>query len=162
MRAPMLLLSLLLFVIPAFNARGQQAERESHKTVADQWEKNYNAGDYEAIFSAFSTAMQEALPLPEAQKFFAAVKGEYKNIVGRELIRYQGGVALYKTRCERGTFALSLTIDTNNKISGLYIKPYTEIEPPKMERTKTSLILPFNGELRLGKSQKLQGAKSGL
>jgi len=160
MRAPVLLLPLVflsIFPLPVFNTRvvlGQQTERESHKTVVDKFEKDYNASDYKAIFSTFSAAMQEALPLPETQKFFASVKGGYKNIVERELVRYQSGAAIYKTRCERGTFVLTLTIDTNNKISGLYIRPYTaiehpEIEPPKMERTKTRFILPFNGEWTL-------------
>jgi murein DD-endopeptidase MepM/ murein hydrolase activator NlpD len=149
MRAPTLLFFLLIFVVPVLNTLGQQAERESHKTVVDQLEKNYNADDCEAIFSAFSTAMQEALPLPEAKKFFAGVKGGYKNIVECEFIRYQNGAALYKTRCERGTFALTLSFDTNNKISGLYIRPYTDVDLPKMERTKTSLILPFNDEWTL-------------
>jgi murein DD-endopeptidase MepM/ murein hydrolase activator NlpD len=144
-----LFFALLIFVVPVFNTLGQPVEQESHKAVADQFVKDYNAGDYEAIFSVFAPGMKDALPLPEAQKFFTAVKSGYRNIVEREFIRYQGGAVIYRTRCERGTFALTLTVDANNKISGMYIKPYTEIDPPKMERTKTDLILPFHDEWAL-------------
>ncbi|MDR0328653.1 MAG: peptidoglycan DD-metalloendopeptidase family protein [Planctomycetaceae bacterium] len=140
---------LLLAVVPLGHTSAQQTEPESLKKVADQLQKDYNAGDNEAIFAAFAPAMQEALPMPETQQFFAAVKDGYKNIVERELVRYQNGTAIYKTQCEHGTFALTLTTDADNKISGLHILPYTEIDLPKMERTKSSLILPFHDEWSL-------------
>jgi len=142
------LFSLLTFVLLLLNTQGQQEEREPDKTVADQFVKNYNAGDYEAIFASFSEAMQEALPMPRAKLFFAGVKTQYGNVVERTLIS-SAGAPLYKTRCERGTFALTLNVGATGKIIGLYIKPYTEVDLPKMERTKTSLILPFHEEWTL-------------
>ena len=141
--------SLLLFVLLIFNVLGQQAEREPHKTIAGQFEKHYNSGDYEAIFGAFGAAMRDALPLEKTKEFFSGVKNQYGNIVERELTRYVDTAALYKTRCERGTFTLSLTASADGKIIGLYIRPFVEVELPKMERTKTDLILPFNGEWTL-------------
>jgi murein DD-endopeptidase MepM/ murein hydrolase activator NlpD len=145
-----ILFSLLTFALMVLNTHAQQTERESHKAVANLFEKNYNAGDYEAIFDSFAPEMQEALPMEEAKKFFSGVKTGYGNIDERKFIRYQGAAALYGIRCERGMFALILTVDTNDKLSGLYIRPFVAgIDPPKMERTKTDLILPFNGEWTL-------------
>ena len=66
-----LLLFPLFFVLLVWNALGQSLEAEPQKAVAEQLEKNYNADDHEAIFSAFSTAMQEALPIQETKKFVA-------------------------------------------------------------------------------------------
>ena len=140
------LLFLLVFALPMSSALGQQTEREHHKTVADQFEKDYNAGNHESIFSSFAAVMQEALPIQETKKFFSDVKNGYGNIISREFLKYEHIATQYKTHCERGTFTLTLTIDTNNKISGLFIKPYMEINLPKMERTKTNLALPFKGE----------------
>ncbi len=37
-----------------------QAEQASYKVVADNFEKNYNADDFNAIFSTFSAEMQSA------------------------------------------------------------------------------------------------------
>jgi murein DD-endopeptidase MepM/ murein hydrolase activator NlpD len=130
--------------------QGQHEDSEPRKTVAEQLEKNYNASNYEAIFAAFSVVMQEALPIQATKTFFSGVKSQFGNIVERELIRPgPGDAALYRTRCERGTFALTLTVDTNGKIIGLHIGPYREIDLPKMERTKTLMILPFKEEWTL-------------
>ena len=143
---------LLIIVLMAFNTllvlnlQGQPVEREPHKTVGNQFEKNYNDGDYEAIFRLFGDAMQEALPLEATKRFFADVKRNFGNIVEKELLRYAHPAAVYKTRCERATFLLTMSVDVNGKIIGLLIRPYVEDELPKMERIKTALILPFHGK----------------
>jgi len=146
---PHLLLSLLIFTLLALNVQGQSDDRDPHKTAAEQLEKNYNAGDYEAIFALFGSAMRDALPLSETKKFFTGVHNQFGKITERELIRLVGAAALYKTRCERGTFTLTLTVDADGNIIGLFIGPYMEVEPPKMERTMTPLMLPFKGEWTL-------------
>jgi murein DD-endopeptidase MepM/ murein hydrolase activator NlpD len=144
-----LLFSLLILVLSVFTALGQQAEREPDKTAGEQFEKNYNADDYEAIFASFATGMQEALPIQKTKEFFSDVKKQYGKITDRKLLRYTGMAGLYAMHCEWGTFALTLTVDANGTIIGLYIKPYTETDLPKMERTKTQFILPFHGEWTL-------------
>lgn len=39
-----------------------QSEKIAYKSVADSFEKNYNAENYDAIFLSFATVMQNALP----------------------------------------------------------------------------------------------------
>jgi len=141
-----LLFSLLIVALPALNVHGQVSETERHRAVADQLTKNYNAGDYEAIFALFSEAMQEALPRQNAVSFFSDVKRTYGTIIERELIRTDLVAALYRVRCERGLFALTLSVGANDQIIGLFIRPHVESDLPRMERTKTDMILPFNGE----------------
>ena len=145
----LLLLFALLSVLFLLHMQGQETESEHHKAVVDQLEKNYNANDYGAVFSAFSGAMQEALPMQETEKFFTGVKTTYGKIVEREFIQREQLTARYKMRGERGTFVLIITVSAENKILGLFIKPFAENELPKMERTKTGLILPFNEEWTL-------------
>ena len=141
---------LLIFTLPVWNALGQETETARHKAVTDQLEKNYNAGDYAAIFALFSEAMREALPLRNAEQFFAGVKREYGDIVERELTQAVDQIAaIYKVRGERGTFTLALNVGANNQIIGLFIRPFAESNLPRMERTKTEMILPFNGEWTL-------------
>jgi murein DD-endopeptidase MepM/ murein hydrolase activator NlpD len=140
-----------LLSLPVLLGQNQSPQQqEDNKAVAEQLEKHYNAEDYEGIFSSFSEAMKEALPLEKSKQFFSDVNNQYGKIVARELIRYGGNTAYYKTRCERGTFTLTLTLGADGKIIGMFIRPYLDVEPPKMERTKTDLILPFNGEWTLG------------
>jgi murein DD-endopeptidase MepM/ murein hydrolase activator NlpD len=138
-----ILVSTMLFTL------GQGVETERHKAVVDQFTKNYNADDYEKIFSAFDEAMQKALPMQETEKFFSGVKKGYGNITERELIRSDQIVAQYKVRAERGTFTLTVSVDADDQIIGLFIKPFVDGDLPKMDRTKTNMILPFNGEWTL-------------
>jgi len=140
-------LHLLIFALPVLYLHG--AETERHKAVADQLTREYNASDYAAIYSMFSEAMQEALPMQNAMRFFADVKRTYGNIVERELIRTDPIAPLYRVRGERETFALTLSVGANNQIIGLFIRPYAEIDLPRMERTQTEMILPFKGEWTL-------------
>ncbi len=44
-----------------------QTEKEAYKTIADSFEKNYNADNFDAIFSTFSTEMQNALTLDKTK-----------------------------------------------------------------------------------------------
>ena len=144
-----ILFSFLILSLPVWTTQGQVSETERHKAVADHLTKNYNAGDYAAIFTVFSDAMREALPLPATERFFSGVKMTYGSIIERELIRSDQIAAQYKVRSERGTFALTLNVGENEQIIGLFIKPYVGFTLPKMERTQTDLILPFNGEWTL-------------
>lgn len=46
----------------------------------------------------------------------------------------------------RALLAVNISIDNNSKINGLFIKPFTDDNLPKIERNTTKLKLPFNGE----------------
>ena len=141
------LILLLIFALSVLNIQGQETKTERSKVVADQLVKNYNASDYEAIFVAFSEAMRDVLPVHNTEQFFRGVKMTYGNIVECERTRTVDQVTtMYRVRCERGTFALTLSVGANDQIIGLFIRPYLEEELPMMERNKTDLILPFNGE----------------
>ena len=142
-------LFLLIVALSVLTTQGQGAESAHHKAVVDQFAKNYNVGDYEAIFAVFSEAMQEALPKQEAERFFANVKRTYGTIVDRELVRSDQIAAQYNVRGEREVFTLTISVGTNNQIIGLFVRPNVASDLPKMERTKTDMILPFNGEWTL-------------
>ncbi|GHV08200.1 hypothetical protein FACS1894160_2100 [Bacteroidia bacterium] len=123
-----------------------QTEDAAHKMAAENFEKNYNAGNYDILFSSFSPEMQEALPLDKAKVFFSKLQSESGNITRREFLRYERGFAYYKTYFERSLSLLSIAIDENSKISGFFVKPFREKHLPVMERNLTKLILPFKGE----------------
>jgi murein DD-endopeptidase MepM/ murein hydrolase activator NlpD len=123
-----------------------QTEKANYKTVAGDFEKNYNAGDFEAIFSSFSGEMQNALPLEKTKDFFTGLKTQAGKITNREFIKYEQTYASYKTNFERALFAVNISVDNNSKINGLFVKPYKESDLPKIERNKTKLQLPFKGE----------------
>ena len=125
-----------------------QSETAASKMVADEFEKNYNADNFEVIFSMFSSDMKTAVPLNKLTEFLTGLKSQAGNITKREFVTYEnGGVALYKTNFERALFTLNISVDNDSKINNLLITPFKDRSKlPKIERNTTKLKLPFKGE----------------
>ncbi|MEO7988702.1 MAG: DUF3887 domain-containing protein [Chryseolinea sp.] len=136
-------IALLTLIVNLVSA---QSEKDTYKPVAAEFEKNYNAENFDAIFAMFSTDMQKALPLDKTKGFLAGLKAQAGKITKREFVTYEQTYASYKTNFERGLFAVNISIDDNSKINGLFVKPFTERNLLKLERNVTKLSLPFKGE----------------
>lgn len=137
---------ILLTLILVVSQSRAQTETQKSKTVSADLEKYYNAGDYQAIFNMFSDAMKGALPIAKTNAFFGGIKAQSGNIIKRDFVKYEGGYALYKTKFERGQWAVKIAVDDNAKIGGLYVAPFIDESLPKMDRNTTKLSLPFKGE----------------
>ncbi len=143
MISKLILITLTLLTI---NVCGQ-TENSTYKIVADKFEKNYNENDFKSIFDLFSAEMQTALPLDKTTDFLNGLKSQAGQITKRQFVKYVNGTyASYKTNFERALFAVNISVDNNSKINGLFIKPFTDDNLPKMERNITKLQLPFDGE----------------
>ena len=123
-----------------------QTEKLSYKAIADKFETFYNAGNSDSIFALFSDEMKKALPLDKTTEFLASLNSQAGKITKRQFIRYQASYASYKTNFERALFAVNISLDNNSKVNGLFIKPFTDENLPKMERNISKLTLPFKGE----------------
>ena len=139
----LILITLTLLTINVFG----QIESSTYKIVADKFVENYNENDFKSIFDSFSLEMQSALPLDKATDFLKGLKSQAGQITKRQFVKYVNGTyASYKTNFERALFAVNISVDNNSKINGLFIKPFTDENLPKMERNITKLQLPFDGE----------------
>ncbi len=136
----------LIFITFVTNVAFAQPEKESYKTVAAEFEKNYNAENFDAIFAMFSNDMQKALPIEKTKGFLTGLKAQAGKITKREFVMFEQTYASYKTNFERALFAVNISIDDDSKINGLFVKPFAEKNLPKLERNVTKLILPFKGE----------------
>lgn len=136
------LLNLILMTNIAFG----QSEKPMYKTVADSFEYNYNAENFDAIFSNFSTEMQSALPLDQTKEFLIGLKQQAGKITKRQFVKYEQGYASYKTNFENALFAVNISVDDHAKINGLFVAPFKESDLPTLVRNKTKLILPFKDE----------------
>lgn len=135
---------ILLILIPMLSFG--QTEKETAKKVSAEFEKYYNSDEYQKIFDLFSPEMKSALPIEQTADFLKGLKSQAGKIVKREFVKYEQTYASYKTTFERAIFAVNISLDNNAKVNGLFVKPYKEDNLPKLERNKTKLILPFNGE----------------
>lgn len=139
-------LSLLALFLTSFFSFGQ-SENETYKKVSGEFEQFYNAGEYQKIFDLFSSQMQTALPIEKTTDFVNGLKSQAGKIEKMEFTKYENGTyGSYKTTFERALFAVNISLDSDAKINGLFVKPFQESSLPKLERNETKLILPFKGE----------------
>ncbi len=103
-----LFLSLLTLIIGGCMA---QPEKQDHNAIASKFERLYNAQQPDSIFALFSGDMKAALPLENTTAFFAGLYTQAGKINSRELRKFQGSYAIYKTRFERGVFSLHISLD---------------------------------------------------
>jgi hypothetical protein len=139
----------ILFILTIALANIAVAQQESNfsKTVADKFQKNYNANNYDAIFSMFSSEMKNFMPHEKTLAFLRGLKSEAGDIKTKSFVKYeQPNVALYKTNFERVVVALFISVDGNSNINGLMVKPYKEEKLPELTRNVSKLKLPFNEE----------------
>ncbi len=142
----MRIIPLFIFLIFFTQVLFAQPERPGNKIMADKFEEFFNAGKADSIFGQFSVEMQKALPIEKTRDFISGVYSQAGKITHKEFIKYQATYATYKTNFERGILALSISVDNNYRINGLFIKPFVEDHILKPARNSTRMQLPFKGE----------------
>lgn len=103
------------------------AQTENYKTTVDQFQTKYNAGKYDEIFNSFSIEMKQALPLESTKEFLTSLKSQVGNIESKEFIKYEKETyASYKTKFEKAVLSVNISLNENNQINGLFVKPFEE------------------------------------
>lgn len=103
------------------------AQTENYKTAINHFQESYNSEKFDEIFNSFSPEMQHTLPLDKTRQMLASLKSQVGKIESKEFIGYkQGSYAMYKTVFEKAIFAVTISLNEKNKISGLFLKPYEE------------------------------------
>ncbi len=139
-----LLISVIL--LSSINLLAQGESPESTRVVR-LFEKHYNNGKYDSIFTMFSPEMQGFLPIDKTVGFLTGLKSQAGKITAYEFQKYvNGSSADYKTTFEKALFTVSISIDNKSKINGLYVKPFEGKDLPETERNTTKLRLPFKDE----------------
>ena len=120
------ILCISLFILIQ-NLTFSQTENADYEVVVSDFEENYNANNFEAIFSMFSNNLKTTIPLDKATSFLTNLKTQAGNITSREFVTYKNETyASFKTTFERVVLVLNISIDDNSKINGLFVKPFVE------------------------------------
>lgn len=85
----------------------------------------FNAHDYRALQNLYDKEMSAAFPPKQTTEFYArmaSVYGKIENIEGPTGKGYEGWTA-FRLYCENGQLTLSLALDDDDKISGIYFQP---------------------------------------
>ncbi|WP_347218558.1 serine hydrolase [Chryseobacterium sp.] len=113
------------------------AQTENYTRSIDQFQKSFNTGKYDEIFNSFSAEMKQSLPIEKNNQFFSELKTQSGNVKSMEFTGYQQSTyAAYKTQFEKQILVLNISLDSQNKINCLFIKPYED--PGKISNALTS------------------------
>jgi hypothetical protein len=85
----------------------------------------FNAGDYAAVQKLYNPDMSQAFPPKETADFYTRLTDQFGNIeklAGPIGNGYQGWTA-FQLYCQRGELTMSLALDSDDQIAGLYFKP---------------------------------------
>lgn len=116
-----------LILVLIFMTNSAFSQTENYKIAFEKFETNYNAENYDEIFIQFSSEMQGYLPLENTKQFLSGLKNQVGKIIDKEFVGDEDGTgAIYKTQFERAVLGVYISLDNQNKIAGLLIKPYEE------------------------------------
>lgn len=133
------MLRLILVLIAFVATTPLNAQPENYKTAIDQLQTDYNSESYEQIFNRFSPQMQQALSLEKTKQFFTNLFASVGTMKTKEFINDEEGTgAIYRAKFERAVLGVYISLDNQNKIGGLLIKPYEE-ETNNDNRTTNAL-----------------------
>jgi len=100
-------------------------ETNRYSAVAQTLVALLNARDYVALQDLYNPQMSDAFPPKEDSDFHTQLSARFGNIErldGPTGNGYRGWTA-FRLHCQRGELTMSLVLDANDKIAGLYFKP---------------------------------------
>ena len=106
-----------------------QAEPANYTAAITRFTHYYNHDQPDSIFSMFSTEMKAALPIDKFKPTTEQLKSQYGNLIKTEFVRITQSLAVYKATFQNNTFLLNLALNTQNKLTGLLLSPYTTDSP---------------------------------
>lgn len=122
------------------------SQTNSYVNVLEDFKQSYNDKDANAIFDLFNAQMQLAVNLETTNQIVTSFQTRYGRMESFDFKEIEGPHEIFVGHFERGKQTIHLTLDEQNKISGLLFKPYSASRPPKFERNTTKLGLPFRGK----------------
>lgn len=136
---------IFVLILLAYSVSFAESEKPEYKRISNKFVNFFNQKSADSLFNLFSGEMKNALPIDKTTEFVNGLYGQVGKIEKIEFEKYQSTYAIYKTKFEKETFSLNISLDGESKINGLLIKPYAPDTNPKMERTTTKMRLPFDG-----------------
>ncbi len=141
-----LIFTVVLFISCWSFAQGQE-ELGNYANAASEFMSLYNNGDYERVFGLFDDDMKKAMPREQTIRFFDQnVSALMGNINEMKFYELKQGAHVYRTSFERSIADITISLNPQNQINGLFISPPKPLDLLVFERNTTKMIVPFNEE----------------
>lgn len=103
------------------------AQSDIEREVITQFQQDFNAQNYAAIFEKFSPEAKKAIPLNMFEKVSKDLQQQLGKLQSLEYIESKGKeTAVYKANFEKDRLKLSMSLNNDQQISGLLFTPYIE------------------------------------
>jgi murein DD-endopeptidase MepM/ murein hydrolase activator NlpD len=135
----------LVFALTALGQNTFAQTTEAYTKFANHLIELINASDYAGIEKLLNKEMSAALSLNKATEFFAGMAAQFGKIQKLDEPKHKAGWTIFPAHFERGLMDMSLALDGDGKIAGLYFKPRSA-SPEAASRQLTELSLPFKGK----------------
>lgn len=139
-----------LLVVGLGSAWGQAAQPDALESAVRRLIDAYNAGDVSAFRRDFSQGMLDALSAEQAAALMEGMKAELGSAedIGPKRDEPVRRGAVFPVRFERGLLDVTVHLDGQGKIAGLWFRPHRQ-PIPVPERHRTVFSLPFTGVWRV-------------
>jgi murein DD-endopeptidase MepM/ murein hydrolase activator NlpD len=137
-------LLVLFSFLSFFNTAFSQIEKDNYKQVSTKFVSFFNESKNDSIVAMFSLEMKTALPIEKFTQVSTGLKTQLGSIKKTRFIRLQSASALYETTFDNAVLGMTISLNSNNEVSGLLFKPYSEAK--EIIRNTTKMKLPFKGE----------------
>lgn len=116
--------TIFLILIVFFAAKAiAQTEPGNYNTAVNKFRLFYNAGQPDSIYNMFGPEMKAALTFDQLKGTAAQLKSQLGDLEQTTFTSYTQPVALYKATFKNGALALSLSLNKEDKIIGLLLRP---------------------------------------
>jgi len=117
--------SIALIISFAANAFAQTAPA-NYLTAVNKFKQFYNNNQPDSIYNMFSAEMKTSMPLDKWNSTTTQLKSQLGRLVQTDITNYIAPTAIYKATFENATFLLNLSLDKQNKLIGIFFKPYQD------------------------------------
>ncbi len=133
----------LLFLASALQA--QDATQRFEKVV-NRMVEVINDANWPGVQTDFGQVMLDFFPLEKSKLFFEGLVAQYGKIEKLDAVRYTPpNKAVFPAHFERGFLDITIVLDEQDKIIGLWFLPHLP-DIPTVEKHQTEVSLPIKGK----------------
>ncbi|MBS7332268.1 MAG: serine hydrolase [Weeksellaceae bacterium] len=112
---------LLFIVLPFFSF----AQKENHLKAYQNFRKDFNSKDFNAIYQSFTPAMQKHMAYQGLERFLMDLRFKAGPIETYEFIKYEDDkLASFRSDFNINSYKIDISVDKNDRINGLFVNPY--------------------------------------
>lgn len=103
-----------------------QTAPAAYANALNKFKQFYNSNKPDSVYNMFSSEMKASITLDKWNATTSQLKSQIGPLKQTEIVDYKAPTATYKSVFESATFLLNLSLDNQNKLIGIFFKPYKD------------------------------------